>query len=182
LFDEWAARLARGEHPDPREYLERAGEGNEELSRLMEVFLRAAPRAEPDEETVDLVRAWIAGASPLAELRARRGVRRDDVVAAVMTEFALAEEKRPTVKRYYHRLEAGLLDAGRLSEPLADLLGRTLGVSRDMLLAWRPRSLPAAPAFREAGAHDLTVEPKTAREAGPDDPEVQALFLGDRPH
>ena len=44
LFDDWAARLARGERPDPRDYLAEAGEQAGELSRLMEAFLVAAPR------------------------------------------------------------------------------------------------------------------------------------------
>jgi hypothetical protein len=44
LFDEWAASYARGENPDPRGYLERAGMHADDLSTLMEGYLRAAPR------------------------------------------------------------------------------------------------------------------------------------------
>src|SRR4051812_13057072 len=150
LFDRWAAALARGEQPDPLTLIREAGESADELARMMDRYLRARPRAEPDPETVDLARAWIAGEAPLVQLRVRRGVRTDDMVDAVMTEFALPREKRAIVKRYYHRLEAGLLDPSRLSRPLLDLLARALRVPTTSILAWRPRPLEVAPAYRIA--------------------------------
>jgi hypothetical protein len=54
LFDEFAARHARGEHPDAREYLERAGESRNELARLLDGFLAGAPVQPPSEETLTL--------------------------------------------------------------------------------------------------------------------------------
>ena len=127
LFDEWAAALARGERPDALAFIREAGDGGEELARLMDRYLRARPRAEPDPEAVDLARAWIAGEAPLVRLRVRRGLRHDEVVDAVMAEFALEPRQRRVVKRYYHRLEAGQLDPSRLARPLLDLLARALG-------------------------------------------------------
>ena len=143
LFDDWAARVARGESPDPREYLDQAGPAREELAQLMEAYLQAAPRREPDPETVELARTWLRGDSPLADLRARQGIRREDVVAAIVDGFNLAPEKAGIVRRYYHRLESGLLDPSRLSRPLLDLLGNTLGVANETILGWRTRSLEA---------------------------------------
>jgi hypothetical protein len=49
------ARVARGESPDPHEYLERAGPGRDDLAQLMEAYLQAAPRREPDP--IELVRS-----------------------------------------------------------------------------------------------------------------------------
>ena len=178
LFDDWAARVARGEAPDPLAYLERAGPARDELASLMDAYLQAAPRPEPDAETVELARAWVAGASPLAELRARRGLRRDDVVDAIAGEFGLPAEKRPIVKRYYHRLEAGLLDPAGLSSALLALLARTLDVAAETILAWRARPVGAAPAFRADAA--VPRPASTAFEQEEDDQEVRSLFLSGR--
>ena len=181
LFDDWAARVARGESPDPREYLDRAGPAREELAQLMDAYLQAAPRREPDPETVELARTWLRGDSPLAELRARQGIRRDDVVAAIVDAFDLAPEKAGIVKRYYHRLEAGLLDPSRLSRPLLDLLGKTLGVANETILGWRTRSLEVAPAFRSQSevAAAAASRQQTANQ-DEDDPEIRRLFLSGR--
>ena len=182
LFDDWAARVARGESPDPREYLDQAGPAREELAQLMEAYLQAAPRREPDPETVELARIWLRGDSTLADLRARRGIRREDVVAAIVDGFNLAPEKAGIVRRYYHRLESGLLDPSRLSRPLLDLLGNTLGVANETILGWRTRSLEAAPAFRIQG--DIAAAAAAARPSDPnqerDDPEIRQLFLSGR--
>ena len=174
LFDDWAARLARGETPDPLAYLEQAGEGRDELARLMDAFLQSAPRREPDAETVELARAWVAGASPLAELRARKGIRRDDLVDGIVAEFGLAAAKRALVKRYYHRLEAGAIDAAGLSPALLGYLARRLEVAAETLLAWRARPLAASPAFR-TDAHQTMVQSETF-ELEEDDEEVRNLF------
>ena len=175
LFDEWAASYARGENPDPLAYLERAGGQADELGRLMDGFLRAVPRAEPDAETVALARAWVSGASPLVELRASRGLKRDDVVDAVMSEFELAPDRRAKVKRYYHELESGLLDPSGLDRRLAELLARTLRSTVTVVLAWRPRPLTASPAYRaDEGVAALQARMVPNATNGQD--EVDALF------
>ena len=51
LFEEFAARFARGEHPDVRDYLERAADERDELSALLDGFLAASPAPAPSEET-----------------------------------------------------------------------------------------------------------------------------------
>jgi hypothetical protein len=150
LFDEWAASFVRGESPDALAYLERAGNHADDLAALMDGFLQLAPRGAPSEETLLLARAWVRGASPLVELRASRGIHRDEVVDAVMGEFELAPERRDKVKGYYHELESGLLDPAGLDRRLVDLLARTLRATRDAILTWRARPIPAAPSFRTA--------------------------------
>ena len=184
LFDRWAAALARGEQPDPLALIREAGERAAELARMMDRYLRARPRPDPDPETVDLARAWIAGDAPLVQLRVRHGLRHDDVVDAVMTEFALAPGQRRAVKRYYHRLEAGQLDPSRLERPLLDLLARVLRASPASILAWRPRPLQVAPAYRitpdVVAGQPLEARASVAREPAEDDEQVRALFISDR--
>jgi hypothetical protein len=176
LFDEWAASFARGEQPDPQAFLERAEAEAPALERLMEGFLLAAPRPEPDEQAIAATRAWIGGESPLVALRGARGIRRDDVVDAVMERFDLAAAKRAVVKRYVHRLEAGQLDPRRLSTPVVDVLQRLLGVPAATIRSARVRPLEARAAFRAADAA-LGALPSVAPEAEDDDDQVAALFL-----
>ena len=176
LFDEWAASYARGENPDPLLYLERAELHADDLSTLMDGLLRLAPRNQPTEETLVLARAWISGASPLVELRASRGVRREEVVEAVMNEFNLAPERRIKVKRYYHELESGLLDPAGLDRRLADLLARTLHSTREAILAWRPRPLTAEPAYR-ASEDQYRLEAPAASGADESQDEVDRFFF-----
>src|SRR4051812_46158679 len=93
LFDEYAAAYARGEEPNLREYLAKAGDGADELARLVEAFVAAAPAAEPSDEHVSLARAWAEGQSPLLEVRTRRGVRREEVVEAILGRFGIDSAK-----------------------------------------------------------------------------------------
>jgi len=161
LFDDWAAALARGEQPDPLAFIRAAGDRGDELAR-----------------------AWIAGEAPLVRLRVRQGLRHDDVVDAVMTEFALEARQRRAVKRYYHRLEAGQLDPSRLARPLLDLLARVLAAPVASIIAWRPRPLEVAPAYRIApdalAAAPLRQAASVAREPEEDDEQVRALFIAER--
>jgi hypothetical protein len=184
LFDEWAAALARGEQPDPLPFLREAGAAGDELARMMDGYLRARPRADPDPERVELARAWIRREAPLVQLRARRGLRRAEVVDAVVAEFGLGDERRPVVTRYYHQLEAGALDPSRLSRPLLDLLARVLRVPAASILAWRPRPLDVAPAYRlprvALAEEPLLAAASAPREPVEDDEQVRALFISDR--
>lgn len=179
LFEDWAARLARNERPDPREYIARAGPDGEVLARMIDRYLRASRPPQPDAETVELVRAWAAGESPLVALRARQGVKRDSVVDAVMLAFHLQEEKRAKVKRYYHELEAGLLDPRWLRGELVDVLAEALRTRPAQLFVLRPRPLrvESAAMFRApappAAAMDRVV---TSRAEAPPRDEVDRLF------
>ena len=73
LLDEFIVRYRRGEDPNLRDYLARAGDRADELGLLVEGVLRAVPPPEPSEESVALARAWVAGQPPLLELRVERG-------------------------------------------------------------------------------------------------------------
>ena len=143
LFDEYAAAFARGEEPDLREYLARAGEGADELARLVKAFVATsagrgavggARRADP--------RVGREDQSPLLEMRTRRGVRRDQVVDAILGRFGIDSAKRQKVAGYYHELESGLLDPLRVDRSVWELLAELLRSSVNDLRR-RPR-LPAA--------------------------------------
>jgi len=177
LFDEYAARWARGERPDAREYVARAGEGEAELRELLDRFLTASLPAEPTEDEVAAMQAWAAGQPPLLELRVRRGLTRASVVAALVERLGLGEAATAKVAAYYHRLEMGLLDPRGVSARVFAVLAETLGARVDELAAWR--TPPPAPAlYLRASEPDFSVVAPAA--AGPEEPrdEVDELFAG----
>ena len=184
LFDEYAAAFARGEEPDLREYLARAGDGADELARLVEAFVATAPAAEPSEERVALTRAWAEGQSPLLEARTRRGVRREEVVEAILRPVRHRRAKRQKVAGYYHELEAGLLDPLRVDRSVWDLLAELLRSSVNDLRR-RPRLSPPPPrmavAYRRsaptAALEGLASPAAPAAAQAPEPPdEVDRLF------
>lgn len=61
LFEEYASSFQRGERPDLRAFLARAGELRNELASMVDVWLQVAPAPEPDEEAIEETRAWLAG-------------------------------------------------------------------------------------------------------------------------
>lgn len=175
LFDEWVGCYRRGERPDPREYLARAGTHREELAALIDGYLAVAPRPEPAPETVEVVDAWIRGESPLVLLRTRKGLTREKVLDALSTRFRLSREQRPALGERYHELEAGLLDPARLSRTLATFLAELLQTTEDVIRTWTPRKLHAAPAFRSVAE----TTSYAARRIPQYDEEVDRLFLSD---
>jgi len=174
LFDDWAARYARGERPDPREYLERAGERQGELAGLIERYLVSAPRSAPDPETVELAEAWARGESPLVALRVRRGLTRDAVLDELSERFKLDPAARPALRERYHELEAGLIEPRALSRRLTAALADLLRTSEDAVRTWRPRRLEVSPAFR-ASAASQPMKPSSPGIAP--NPDVDDLFL-----
>lgn len=177
LFEEWAAHWARGERPEARDYLERAGSDRDHLVKLIDAYLRSVPRGEPDPDTIHLVEAWMRGESPLVDLRSRRGLTRDAVVSFLLETFGLGDDKRFFVKERYHELESGLLDASRLSSRLVAALAGLLGTREDIFRTWKPRRLAVSAAFRANEAVASRVEAATPVHAY--DAEVDALFLSD---
>lgn len=143
LFDDYAARYARGERPEASEYLDRAGPDADELARLIDGFVARSPAPAADENTMALMRAWTAGEAPLVALRARRGLRRDDVVEALIERLGLDRRKRAKVKERYDELERGLLDVARVDRRVWDVVASVLGARVSDLVAWRPRPLAA---------------------------------------
>jgi hypothetical protein len=178
LFEEYVGAFAAGERPDLRAYLEQAGEGREELAALVDAFLVWAEPADPDEDAVAVAQAWLEGEAPLVALRVRRGIRRDDVVDAIVSRFKLAKQ-RTKVERRYHELETGQIDPRKADPSLLEELAALLRTQVPDLLAWRPVPLAAeGPFYRAAGQAqaklDVAVAPPSA--AAPD--EVDRLFLG----
>jgi hypothetical protein len=141
LFDDYVRRFARGERPDLRDYLTRAGERADELGGLVDAFLLRVPPPEPDEAGRALAEAWVKGDAPLVELRARRGLRRDDVVDTLVEQLDLDRAKRAKVKRYYHELESGLLEPRRVDARVWEVLAEALRARVSDLVSWRPRPL-----------------------------------------
>src|SRR6266511_1721203 len=136
LFGEYAAAYARGERPQAREFLARAGGQVDELASLIDAFLKRAPAPAPDEQAVELFEAWQAGESPLLRLRKARGLTRDAVVAALVRTLGLDEKKNEKVRRYYRELETGLLEPEGVERRVWDVLAHVLGVRVADLFGW----------------------------------------------
>ena len=152
LFDEYATRYARGEQPEAAEYLERAGPAADELAGLIDGYLQRAPAPAAPDETVAMMRAWVAGEAPLVALRASRGLKRDQVVDALIERLGLDRGKRAKVEGYYHELENGLLDPAGVDRSVWSALAETLKTRVSDLVAWRPRPFAAEPAFLRVDA------------------------------
>src|SRR5207237_3136710 len=130
-----------------REYLARAGPQTGELAGLIDEFLQGSPAAEPDAETVTIVGALVDGHPPLLELRVQRGLRREQVVDALVRLLGLDVKKEQKVAGYYHELEGGLLEPRGVDRRVWDALAQTLKTRVDDLVAWRPPPAEAAPAY-----------------------------------
>jgi hypothetical protein len=185
LFDDFAARFARGETPDVRFYLERAGEGRDELADLIDVFLAHAEPGEPDEEAVAVMRALVDDRPPLLELRTRRGIRVDAIVKSLVTGLGIEPHKDAKVKDYYQQLEGGLLDAGRVDRRVWDVLASQLGEAVRDLAGWRPRVTPLRMAYarqvrvdRGLAAGAFAADRAADAVRPPEEDEVDRLFTG----
>jgi hypothetical protein len=178
LFEEYAAAYSRGDRPRAQDFLERAGPAADELAKLIDRWLRAVPVPEPDEETTALVAAWAAGEPPLVQLRSRRGVRVDDVVDAIVTSLGLDPAKREKVKRYYQRLEQGLLDPRRVSRRVLAVVRGQVGERTTEALAWRGPEVSVEPAYYRAGP-EVAIATRMAAEPEPED-DIDRLFTGGR--
>jgi len=176
LFDEYAAAYARGERPSAEDFLERAGAERDELALLLGEYLRRAPAQPASEDDERRLGLLLAPEPPLLALRVERGLRVDDVVSSLVERLGLDPATRAKVKRYYQRLEGGLLDprglSGRLRSALVDVFGAAAGPA----LAWTAPP-PAAPAFLRAAepAAAQAAPPPPTQAAGD---EVDRLFTG----
>jgi hypothetical protein len=179
LFDEFATRYQRGELPDVREYLERAGPEREDLGRLIDRFLEAVPARESTEEEIVLMQARLEQQPPILLLRLRRKLSREAVVDALVTTLGVDPAKNKKVGGYYHRLETGLLDPKGVDRRVWDALAEFLHANVRGLAGFRPAP-PAAPAvsyqrypgieFQESISYSRT----PAEEEEPD--EIDRLF------
>ena len=189
LFDELAAAYARGERPDLPAYLTRAGDDADELARLVDAFLRVVPAPEPSEDDVEVMRARLEGEPGLLALRKRRGRRVDEVVDGLATRLAV--DDRPRLRRYYQRLEGGVLDPHRVDERVWEALRELFETSvRTLIRPLATRGGGSAMAYyRRTSAPDAAVapslaaaEPALVTQADPppaERDELDRLFLGD---
>jgi hypothetical protein len=179
LFDEYAAAYARGEHPRAGEYLERAGPQADELAGLIDEYLKRADGVEPTDEARAVVAAVVDGGTPLLELRVARGLRRAQVVGALMKRLAIDPAKEKKVAGYYHELEGGLLEPTRVDKRVWNALAETLTAKADDLARWRPatgaKPATAAAYLRAAEPVSPLAAPSAAAEPAEPD-EVDALF------
>jgi hypothetical protein len=178
LFDEYAAAYARGERPQAREYLARAGPQADELAGLIDRFLVSAPAVEPDAETMTIVGALVEGHPPLLELRVQRGLRREQVVDALVRLLNLDAKKEAKVAAYYHQLEGGLLEPRGVDRRVWDALAETLKTRVDDLVAWRPRPAETVPAYLRASSAPAVMPPLASPAAAESErDEIDELFL-----
>ena len=177
LFGEYAAAYSRGERPQAREFLARAGDQVDELASLIDAFLASAPAPAPDEQAVELFEAWHAGESPLLRLRTARGLTRDAVVAALVRTLGLDPKKEGKVKRYYHELESGLLEPDRVDRRVWVVLAETLSARVGDLLGWRPRPPDlAAPVYARASQPMMAAMRSPEAFVEPEEDDVDRLF------
>ena len=180
LFEDYTARFARGEHPDPTAYLERAGAKANELRELIDGFLRTTPPPDPTPEMVGVMAAWIRGESPILELRRRKGTKPAEVVDVLISELGIDESKRRKVARYYHRLEGGLLDLARVDGRVFAALAKALGVGvSDLAFPGRPAGVGTGAYLRSSEeAEDLLEVRLESLDGVEEHDEVDELFEG----
>ena len=175
LFDEYAAAYARGERPSAEAFLERAGAERDQLARLLEEFLRRMPVPPPADDDVRHLGLLLAEDPPLIALRVERGIRVDEVVAALIERLGLDPAKRAKVKGYYQRLEGGLLEPAGLSKRLRTAVVEVLGSGTEDALRWTASPPKAAPAFMRS-AEPLTSPPAAPASTADEEDEIDFLF------
>ncbi len=148
LFGEYADALVRGDRPRAADFLQRAGADADELAAMIEQFLRATPRREATAEDAALLAGLLQREPPLLDLRVRRGLKRDAVVDALLRALKLETSSRPRLADAYHELETGQLDPAGVDASVWRVLGEILKANVRELAAFRPRPLPASPAYR----------------------------------
>jgi len=193
LLEDYAVRFGRGEHPDPLEYRDRAGDGWMELAVAIDRFLITAPPPPAPASEVASMRELLSGSPPLLALRRRRGVKRAEVVDALMKRFGIRDALREKMAQRYHELESGLLALSRIDEGVFTTVAETLGVERAEVFAWRaPQAsvtvfaraaigqalLPRDP-IRQA-QRPMAAAPSASYAGGEPADEVDVLFGTDR--
>jgi hypothetical protein len=194
LFDELAAAYVRGERPDLPAYLARAGDDADELARMIDAFLRVVPPPEPSEDDVAVMRARLEGEPGLLALRKRRSRRVDEVVEELAERLAVDDRER--LKRYYQRLEGGVLDPHRVDQRVWDALRDLFATNvRNVIRPLVTRQGSSAMAYYRrtvsfdahasqpvAAAAAAAAEPAVVADVDPPPAERDALdrlFLGD---
>ncbi len=146
LFEEFAASFARGEAPDVRDFLERAGDDRDELATLLDGYLAAVPAPAPSDETRAVFAELLpteASTPPMLAARVRLGMPRSKVVRFLVRMLGVDERQEEKVARYYHELETGLLDPERVAPLVWHNLAKLFGTHIRSLMV-RPNDPPPA--------------------------------------
>lgn len=173
LLDEFVVRFRRGENPDLREYLARAGDDGDQLARLVDVFLESVPAPPTTAERLALSRAWAEADAPLHALRLERRLRREQVVGALADALGVANRKKLALR--YHELETGQLEPAAVDRRVWDALSGVLRARVDDLVAWtRPAHahVPRLVFYRLADAASAPRDAVPTEEAD----EIDELF------
>jgi len=187
LFEEFAVRSARGEHPDVRDYLERAGDDRDELAALLDGYVAATPAQAPSAETLATFAELLPGDAetpPMLAARVRLGLPRTQVVRTLMEWLAIPREEEDRVARYYHELETGLLDPKRVQPLVWHNLAKIFGTGIRALVLHPTEPPPAMVAAYYRLSDDVVLDaaaspalPSMAA-AAPERDEVDMLFTG----
>jgi len=186
LFEEFAASWARGEHPDVRDYLERAGDERDTLAPLLDGFIAAAPVQAPSAETLATFAQLVPTdetTPPMLAARVRLGVRRNQVVAMLVDRLGIAPEKEKKVAHYYHELETGVLDPRGVEPIVWHHLSKVFGTGIRSLMLRPNEPPPAMVAAYYRHSDDVALAapaaPAPSREvAEPERDEIDRLFTG----
>jgi hypothetical protein len=194
LLEEFTVAWTRGDTPDPRDLLARAPvDEREELAALIDRFLERQPAREPTSESLAYVRSIAALAdqpsviseAPLLEARNKIGKKRDSVLEELREALELSPRDDSKLRRYYHRLESGLLEPSRVSSRVWTALESILDWRRDPT-HHQPLAVTAGAFARSADASAPTSN--LAASLGFDGSEepvvwepVDELFLGPKP-
>ncbi len=149
LTAEFRRAYTAGEHPDASAFLARVPEaGREEMGRRIRTVLVEETPPDPAIETVLMVQAMLRGHPPLLELRAAKGMTRDEVVTGLRDELGLGSADDQRVAVYYHELETGQLPLAGIRDRVFDAVAKVLGVARASLLVQGPG--PSSPGGSQA--------------------------------
>jgi hypothetical protein len=176
LAEEFAARRARGERPDVADYLERAGDAAEDLSRLVEGLLLAAPPPPPSPEEVSAMHALLSDRPQLLVLRHRCGLTLDEVADHLVADLGLPRALRARVRALYQRLEGGLSGRIRPSSRLRGSLASLFAVDERSIVAGSSPERRMVFARGPGGWQDLIDDLPEAPLPGPASAEVDELF------
>jgi hypothetical protein len=183
LFDEYAARWARGERPDAADYLDRAGREREELAGMIDRYLAAAPPGEPDETTVRFVlELYEKDEPPLLAARVARGLKVREVVDWLVESFGLPADKTSKVSAYWHELEGGRRRPQDVAPELWGKVVELLGPTAEAARGWSPSPVLAADVRyhrlrTESFASEAAASPPAPSVEEPSQPdEVDRLF------
>ncbi|HLE98696.1 MAG TPA: hypothetical protein VI540_02275 [Gaiellaceae bacterium] len=186
LFEEFAARFARGEHPDVRDYLERAADDRDELAALLDGFVAASHAPAPSAETLATFAELVPteeSAPPMLAARVRLGLHRSQVVGTLAAWLGVVPEKEEKLARYYHELETGLLDPRGVEAIVWHHLAKIFGTGIRSLMLRPNEPPPAMVAAYYRHSDDLALAAPAApapspEVAEPERDEIDRLFTG----